>query len=168
MCPLFPLFGHRYIQPVCKKVWKLKILLKLFLLSSRNPLYLFIYYCNLKTCKMSQNLLLILDIVLQMYLAEAQELTFIENLVLQTLDFNVSVEYADAHIVRWFCLVRGECVAVNTGRWSRCRLHMFIWQRYLKSWIILLLFWTSSCGIICRLAYTATMIGVTKYSKTWL
>jgi hypothetical protein len=39
-------------------------------------------YSNLKTCKISQNLLLKLDTVIQKYLEQAQDVAFNENVLL--------------------------------------------------------------------------------------
>jgi cyclin T len=50
---------------------------------------------------MSQNLLLMMDVFLQVYQAEAEELTFNENVLFQTLGFSVTVEHPHMHIVRW-------------------------------------------------------------------
>jgi cyclin T len=63
---------------------------------------------------MSQNLLLKLDTLIQKYLVRAQELTFNENVLIQTLGFDMSVDHPHAHIVRCFHLVRGKCLYVTT------------------------------------------------------
>jgi hypothetical protein len=63
---------------------------------------------------MPQNLLLILDIFFQLYLAQAEELTLNDDVLLQTLSFYVSVAHPHAHIVRCFDLVKGECLDVTT------------------------------------------------------
>jgi hypothetical protein len=62
---------------------------------------------------MSQNLLLILDIVLQIYQAEVRELTFNENVLLQTLGFDVSAEHPHVHIMHWFYLVTGVLLSLQ-------------------------------------------------------
>jgi hypothetical protein len=92
--------------------------------SLKQKSYLFTY-CNLTTCKMSQNLLLILDTFL-VYQTVAQELITNENILMQTVGFDVSVEHPHQHIVRWFSLFRGKCLAVITERLGKCRLHMCI------------------------------------------
>jgi hypothetical protein len=72
-------------------------------------------YCNLRTCQMSQNLILKFD-VMQKYLEQAQDLVFNENALLQTLGFDVAIDHPHTHVVRCCHLVRGKCLAVTTAK----------------------------------------------------
>lgn len=73
-------------------------------------------YCSLKTCEMSQTLLLKLYGVIQKYLEQAQDLVFNENVLLQTLGFDVAIDHPHTHVVRCCHLVRGKCLAITTAR----------------------------------------------------
>jgi hypothetical protein len=66
---------------------------------------------------MSQNLLLILDIVIQIYQREqGKALKFNENVLLMTLGFQTCVQHPHVHIIRCCRIVRGKCPAVTTER----------------------------------------------------
>jgi hypothetical protein len=56
------------------------------------------------------------DIVLQMYAAQARELCLNEDMLLQTLGFQVSVDLPHPHVVSLFSLVGGKCLDVTRGR----------------------------------------------------
>lgn len=45
---------------------------------------------------------------LQQYLEQAQELVFNENVLLQTLGFDVAIDHPHTHVVRCCHLVRGK------------------------------------------------------------
>jgi cyclin T len=60
--------------------------------------------------------LLKLDNVIQKYLEQAQDLVFNENVLLQTLGFDVAIDHPHTHVVRCCHLVRGKCLAVTTAR----------------------------------------------------
>lgn len=45
----------------------------------------------------------------QQYLEQAQDLVFNENVLLQTLGFDVAIDHPHTHVVRCCHLVRGKC-----------------------------------------------------------
>lgn len=47
--------------------------------------------------------------MLQQYLEQAQDLVFNENVLLQTLGFDVAIDHPHTHVVRCCHLVRGKC-----------------------------------------------------------
>jgi len=67
-----------------------------------------------------------LCIVLQKYLEQAQDLVFNENVLLQTLGFDVAIDHPHTHVVRCCHLVRGKCLAVVTRRGDKCRQQIYI------------------------------------------
>jgi len=64
--------------------------------------------------------------VLQKYLEQAQDLVFNENVLLQTLGFDVAIDHPHTHVVRCCHLVRGKCLAVVTRRGGKCRQQVYI------------------------------------------
>ena len=89
-----------------------------------------------KTSK-AQNILLKLCTVLQKYLEQAQDLVFNENVLLQTLGFDVAIDHPHTHVVRCCHLVRGKCLAVVTRRGGKCRQQVYFWGYW--SWMELFL-----------------------------
>jgi hypothetical protein len=51
---------------------------------------------------------------------------FNENVLLQTLGFDVAIDHPHTHVVRCCHLVRGKCLAVVTGRGGKCRQQVYI------------------------------------------
>jgi cyclin T len=50
---------------------------------------------------------------LQQYLEQAQELVFNENVLLQTLGFDVAIDHPHTHVVRCCHLVRGKPLSIT-------------------------------------------------------
>lgn len=48
-------------------------------------------------------------LLLQQYLEQAQDLVFNENVLLQTLGFDVAIDHPHSDVVRCCHLVRGKC-----------------------------------------------------------
>jgi hypothetical protein len=78
-----------------------------------------------KTSK-AQNILLKSCTGLQKYLEQAQDLVFNENVLLQTLGFDVAIDHPHTHVVRCCHLVRGKCLAVITTRGGKCRQQVYV------------------------------------------
>lgn len=64
--------------------------------------------------------------VLQKYLELAQDLELNENVLLQTLGFDLAIDHPHTHVVRCCHLVRGKCLAVVTRRGGKCRQQVYI------------------------------------------
>jgi len=74
-----------------------------------------------------------LYIFVQKYLELAQDLVFNENVLLQTLGFDVAIDHPHTHVVRCCHLVRGKCLAVTTSGGGKCRQQRDIYQGCVKS-----------------------------------
>jgi hypothetical protein len=64
--------------------------------------------------------------VLQKYLEQAQDLVFNENVLLQTLGFDVAIDHPHTHVVRCCHLVRGKCLAGMTTTGGKCRQQVYV------------------------------------------
>lgn len=64
-------------------------------------------FINLKEYKASTDYLSLFPF--QQYLEQAQDLVFNENVLLQTLGFDVAIDHPHTHVVRCCHLVRGKC-----------------------------------------------------------
>lgn len=73
----------------------------------------------------------IIYIVIQKYLEQAQDLVFNENVLLQTLGFDVAIDHPHTHVVRCCHLVRGKCLAVIALGRGKCRQQRYSYQGYL-------------------------------------
>ena len=51
---------------------------------------------------------------------------FNENVLLQTLGFELAIDHPHSHVVRCCQLVRGKCLAVVTRRGCKCRQQVYI------------------------------------------
>lgn len=56
-----------------------------------------------------RSLIHVFFLYLQQYLEQAQDLVFNENVLLQTLGFDVAIDHPHTHVVRCCHLVRGKC-----------------------------------------------------------
>jgi hypothetical protein len=78
-------------------------------------IYLFIYLF-IAISKPIKCLRIFTDIVLQMYDVQRRELCMNEDMLLQTLGFQLSVDLPHPHVVSLFSLVRGKCLDVTRER----------------------------------------------------
>lgn len=51
---------------------------------------------------------------------------FNENVLLQTLGFDVAIDHPHTHVVRCCHLVRGKCLAVVTRKRGKCRQKVYL------------------------------------------
>jgi hypothetical protein len=112
---------QKCLQPVCKK-WKSATACKSFPSLEELTMYA---NCSSKTWN-AQNILLKLCTGLQKYLEQAQDLVFNENVLLQTLGFDVAIDHPHTHVVRCCHLVRGKCLAVMTTRGGKCKQQVYL------------------------------------------